>query len=260
MIAHKAQIQIHARREEIPTACDFVLKLAAEAGIDERGLYHCQLAVDEVCNNIIEHGYGGERVDQVIDVVCFQEPTAFHIEIIDDSPPFDLLKHPAPDPMAELKHRSIGGWGVYIIKKVMNEVRYEYRDKRNHLIMSKFLPDADSRSSLSVTVRDTVGKLNVVTPVGQIDSVISDQLERLFGESIEAGRKHFVVDMTGVDYISGKGLKMLVGAWKRLHDAKGDLVLAGLQPGMLEVFKSLGFDLIFTIYDTLDDAASSYKS
>ena len=259
MTAQKAQIQIHARREEIPSACDFVLALAAEAGIDEQGLYHCQLAVDEVCNNIIEHGYGGERADQVIDVACVQEPAAFLIEIMDDSPPFDLLKHPAPDPMANLKHRVPGGWGVYIIKKVMNEVRYEYRDGRNHLTMTRLLPGADNRSNASVTVTATTGKLNVFVPAGQIDSVITDQLARLLAESIDAGRKHLVLDMSRVDYISGKGLKMLVAAWKRAHDAKGDLVLAGLQPGMREVFKSLGFDLIFTIYDTLDDATTRYK-
>lgn len=260
MTAHTAQIQIRARREEISTACDFVLKLAAQAGVDEQGLYHCQLAVDEVCNNIIEHGYGGERADQMIDVVCTQEPTTFQIEIIDDSPPFDLLKHPAPDPLLELQQRATGGWGVYIIRQVMDDVRYEYRDGRNHLIMSKFLPGAESRSSLSVTVRDKVGKIEIITPVGQIDSTVSDQLERVFGQSIEAGRKHFVLDMTRVDYISGSGLKMLVAAWKRTHDVKGDLVLAGLQPGMLEVFRSLGFDLIFTIYETPDDAASRYKT
>jgi anti-anti-sigma factor len=242
MTAQKAHIQIHARREEIPTACDFVLKLAAEAGMDEKGLYHCQLAVDEVCNNIIEHGYGGERPDQVIDVACLQEPAAFLIEIVDDSPPFDLLKHPAPDPLAELKHRSPGGWGVYIVRTVMDEVRYEYRDGRNHLVSA------------------TTGKFNVVTPAGQIDSAITDQMARLLAASIDAGHKHLVLDMTRVDYISGKGLKMLVAAWKRAQDVHGDLVLAGLQPGMREVFSTLGFDLIFTIYDTLDEATMHYKS
>jgi anti-anti-sigma factor len=257
MTPQKAQIQIHARREEIPSACDFVLAQAATAGIDEQGLYHCQLAVDEVCN--IEHGYGGERADQVIDVACMQEPAAFLIEIVDDSPPFDLLKHPAPDPLMELQQRPTGGWGVYIIKKVMNAVRYEYRDGRNHLTMTKLLSNADNRSEPSVTVTATPGKFNVVAPVGQIDSAITDQLAGLLAESIEAGRKHLVLDMTRVDYISGKGLKMLVAVWKRAHDANGDLVLAGLQPGMREVFKSLGFDLIFTIYDTLDDATSGYK-
>lgn len=260
MTAQKAQIQIHARREEIPTACDFVLKLAAETGMDDKSLYHCQLVVDEACNNIIEHGYGGERADQVIDVACVQEPAAFVIEIMDDSPPFDLLKHPAPDPMLELKHRSTGGWGIYIIRKVMNDVRYEYRDGRNHLTMTKLLPGADNRSDALVTVTATTGKFNVVAPVGQIDSAITDQLARLLAESIEAGRKHLVLDMSRVDYISGKGLKMLVAAWKRAHDAKGDLVLAGLQPGMREVFSSLGFDLIFTIYDTLDEATTRYKA
>jgi anti-anti-sigma factor len=256
MTVQTAQIQIHARREEIPTACDFVLKQAASVGLDEQDLHHCQLAVDEVCNNIIEHGYGGERADQVIDLICSQEPKAFLVEIIDDSPPFDLLKHPAPDPLTDLHHRPTGGWGVYIIRKVMDNVRYEYRDGRNHLIMSKFLPYARSKPSVIATP----GKYNVVAPVGQIDSIITDQLEHLLADSIEAGRKHLVLDMTRVDYISGKGLKMLVAAWKRARDAKGDLVLVGMQPGMQEVFKSLGFDLIFTIYDTLDDVASGYKS
>jgi serine/threonine-protein kinase RsbW len=259
MTAQKAHMQIHALRAEIPNACDFVLARAADAGVDEQGLHHCRLAVDEVCNNIIEHGYGGERADQMIDVFCAQEQRRFMVEIVDDSPPFDLLKHPAPDPLTELQHRAGGGWGVHIIRKVMDEVRYEYRDGRNHLTLVKTLPASgvtDDRSSHSVTVTLTAGKLDVIAPSGQIDSANSDQLERLLGESIAAGHKHLVLDMTHVDYISGKGLKMLVGAWTRAHDAKGDLVLAGLQPGLQEVFRSLGFDLIFTIYDSLDDVTA----
>ncbi len=46
---------------KVPEACEFVVQAAESAGLDERSIYYCQMAVDEWCTNVIEHGYGEEN-------------------------------------------------------------------------------------------------------------------------------------------------------------------------------------------------------
>jgi serine/threonine-protein kinase RsbW len=264
MTIDRHQMRIRARLEEIPLACEFVREAGIRAGLDEKAVHHCQLAVDEACTNIIEHGYGGDQPDQVIEVICSYAPPAFTIEIIDSGPAYDPLQHPPPDPNAELGERRIGGWGVFFIRKFMDDVAYQRRNNRNHLLMTKYLPhgrtaNVAERSENQVTVIDVSEKVKVFVLSGRIDTAASRELEHSFAQHLNSGQRHFVLDMAAVEYISSAGLKMLVSVWKRTRDDKGDLVLAGLQPAMREVLRLLGFDLVFTIFDSADEAAARYR-
>jgi anti-anti-sigma factor len=62
------------------------------------------------------------------------------------------------------------------------------------------------------------------------------------------------MDMSGVDLISSRGLRMLVAMWKRARDLHGDIVIVALRPHLEEVMCLIGFDLVFSIYATVDDA------
>lgn len=135
----ESRLTIAGVREQIPLACEFVIDAARTAGLDERSLYHCQLAVDEVCTNVVEHGYGGNGADRTIEIVCQIEPQTFTIIIIDDSPFFNPLTRADPDPTDPLEDRKTGGWGIYFIKKIMDQVTYFNESARNHLVMVKRL-------------------------------------------------------------------------------------------------------------------------
>lgn len=126
---------------EIPAACGWVVEIAERVGLPPRDIGHCELAVDEACTNIIEHGYDNNGAGKVIDIVCLRSEHEFKIKIIDEGPPFDPLAHDEPDPLSVLDDRPEegGGWGLYFIKRVMDHVSYEYTDQRNHLIMVKRL-------------------------------------------------------------------------------------------------------------------------
>jgi anti-sigma regulatory factor (Ser/Thr protein kinase) len=123
--------------DEIPRACEFAVNAAREAGLDEESIHHCHLAVDETCTNIVEHAYDGQPGAGYIEIICQADPTHFTITIKDDGPPFDPLARPDPDPGEPLESRKTGGWGIYFIKNVMDDVRYLYDGQRNTLIMRK---------------------------------------------------------------------------------------------------------------------------
>lgn len=260
-------LRITAQIKDIATACDFVVAAAESAGLDERDAHHCQLAVDEICTNIIEHGYGMDSGERCIDIICQQFDDRFVVQILDDSFPFDPLGQAEPDPRSALESRGIGGWGVYFIKKMMDEVTYDYGQGRNRLTMVKRLK---SKAEMAQAARKSTDVTPILTsqhsqniwsimPSGRLDIPVSRRLEAVVVKELEGGHKNLILDMSKIDYIASGGLKILVSLWKRTRDQRGDLILAGLTPPVREVFMLIGFDLVFTVFRSVDEAISSHK-
>ena len=72
----------------------------------------------------------------------------------------------------------------------------------------------------------------VIAPVGRVDSVSSGELEKVVLSRIDAGARRLVLDLTGVEYISSAGLRVLLIAAKRLKEPPAALVLCGIGPGV----------------------------
>lgn len=94
-----------------------------------------QLAVEEAITNVIMHGYryrpGG------IAVTCRASHGLIEVQIEDSAPPFDPLSLPEPDLSAGLDNRRIGGLGILLIRRVMDEIVYRYEDGKNVLVLVK---------------------------------------------------------------------------------------------------------------------------
>lgn len=127
---------IPARYDRIKQACTFVVNAAQVAGLDESAVFHCQIAVDEACTNIIEHGYAGEDRGQ-IEVICRVETGKLEIELLDQSPPFDVTQVTDPELSKSIEDTNVGGLGIYFIKKMMDEVGYDHHGGTNRLTMVK---------------------------------------------------------------------------------------------------------------------------
>jgi len=104
---------------------DFVTAAAEEAGFDAREVQAVQLAVDEACSNIIEHAYGGERRGD-IECCCSIDGDALITTLTDQGAPFDLDAVPEPDLDAALEERAEGGLGVFIIRRLMDEIHHVF--------------------------------------------------------------------------------------------------------------------------------------
>jgi anti-anti-sigma factor len=262
MIVEERRLKIPGVRDRIPVACDFVAQAARRAGLDDRAIHHCQLAVDEACSNVIEHGYGDLGGDAAIDITCRFEGERFSISVVDSGPEFDPLGQADPNPTASLDEREPGGWGIYFIKKVMDEVVYRYEANRNQLTMVKYirhLPSAlaERQVAARLSVTNPVGAVWVVTLHGRLDSSLCGGLNTVVQEQLELGRRWLVIDLRDVDYVSSTGLKTLVSLWQKVRETKGDMVLASVHPRVTEVLAIIGLDLVFSIYPTARDAANS---
>lgn len=116
----------------------FIEQAAVAAGLDDDATYAIQLAVEEACDNIIEHAYG-EALDG--DIVCTCQATLEGLEVVlrDHGRPFDPTSVPPPDLASPLEERDVGGLGLHFIRKLTDEFHFE--------------PDADTGNLLRLLKR-----------------------------------------------------------------------------------------------------------
>ena len=108
---------------------------AKQAGIDERSAYRLSLAVDEIATNIITYGYGGAPSSGDVVVLASGDDHSLQVILEDTSPPFDPFSRSEPSGLdAPLEERDIGGLGVFLAMRNVDEFRYEYSDGRNRNI------------------------------------------------------------------------------------------------------------------------------
>ncbi len=125
------------RLENLEKICEFVTEHARAAGLDECDLYAVQLAVDEAATNIIEHAYGGEDLGE-IECTCEILSDGLKVTLRDHGRKFDPNDVPEPVVNANLEELKPRGLGVFFIRKMMDEVQYEFTPNNgNTLTMVK---------------------------------------------------------------------------------------------------------------------------
>ncbi len=92
---------------------------------------------------------------------------------------------------------------------------------------------------------------------GRSDAATSNMLEEKFLALVGGGEKHFAVEFSNLEYISGAGLRMLLLVARKLRSANGKIVLFALQGQVKEVFEVAGFSTIFFIYRSLEEAVNA---
>ncbi|MCR5830509.1 MAG: ATP-binding protein [Lachnospiraceae bacterium] len=95
------------------------------------------IAVEEIYVNIAHYAYGREQGEAEIIVRTFDDPKAVEIDFKDKGKYFDPLAKPDPDTTLTAEERDIGGLGILMIKKSMDDVTYKYRDGQNILTIRK---------------------------------------------------------------------------------------------------------------------------
>lgn len=104
-----------------------------------------------------------------------------------------------------------------------------------------------------------VGGVTVITLAGSIDAMTAPKITEFIQSQIAKGNIKLIADMSGVDYTSSAGLRVLLGAIKETRAQSGDLRLTGVQPDVQKVLNLSGFTNILKLFDSLDAAVASYS-
>lgn len=121
--------QISKVRNELEIFCE-------KFNISSNIIYKIKLALDEVLSNIISYAYYDNNEHEIIINIYFESPYII-IEIIDDGYYFDPLNVPTPNIDCDLDERKIGGWGIFLIRKMIDIVKYIRNNNKNILILKK---------------------------------------------------------------------------------------------------------------------------
>lgn len=123
--------------ENIETVTDFVNEQLEALSCPMKAMMQIDIAIDELFGNIAHYAYHPEVGSATVRVEVTEDPLAVIITFIDNGVPYDPLAAEDPDITLSAEERTVGGLGIYMVKKSMDEISYEYKDGQNILTIKK---------------------------------------------------------------------------------------------------------------------------
>lgn len=135
-ITPKHSISVQASTEHLADVRNFVARHAADLGFKKQDVADIRLAVDEAYTNIIKHSYKNDP-QKSVDITLGYDEDRFWVSLKDTGDAFDPSNYRKPDIERSIKKRKKGGVGVYLIRKLMDEVTYSRQGSANIIRMTK---------------------------------------------------------------------------------------------------------------------------
>ena len=131
-----AAIQVRNKVTELARLNAFLAAFWASNQLPKDAMFGLAVALEEIFANVIFHGYrdGGEHA---IHVALALRDRVVSLTVEDDGVPFNPLDAPAADDTAPLEERPIGGLGIHLVRKLMDELEYARKGNRNRLVVRK---------------------------------------------------------------------------------------------------------------------------
>ena len=125
--------RLPATMENLSSLIRFVADLLTKNGFPEQRAQEIEMAAEEVLVNIIRYAYPEESPGEVELRGRALSGDEFMLEFEDGGVPFDPTSLPPPDVNLPLSQREVGGLGFFLVRKMVNEVRYRREKNRNIL-------------------------------------------------------------------------------------------------------------------------------
>ena len=131
-----AAIQVRNNVTELARLHEFVAAFWASNQLPKDAMFDLDLALEEIVTNVIFHGYrdGGEHA---IHVGLALRDRVVALTVEDEGLPFNPLDAPAADDTAPIEERPIGGLGIHLVRKLMDEIEYAREGNRNRQVVRK---------------------------------------------------------------------------------------------------------------------------
>ena len=131
------ELTVAATTENLAAVTEFIDAQLEQADCPMKAQMQIDMAVEEIFVNIAHYAYAPDTGDATVRVELSEEPRAVRITFLDRGTPYDPLRKEDPDVTASAEERKIGGLGIYLVKKTMDDVQYLYRDGQNILTIQK---------------------------------------------------------------------------------------------------------------------------
>lgn len=130
-------IEIIADRENFYQFIFFIENYLAKIEITKEVKSNILLAAEEIIINIIYYAY--EKEKGTIAINLWHDENSIYLNFTDYGKPFNPLELQETDVSLPIDERGDGGYGILIVKKIMNSVNYEYRNGKNSITLIKYI-------------------------------------------------------------------------------------------------------------------------
>ena len=131
------ELTLDATIENIDVVTDFVNAELEALDCPMKAQTQIDVAIDELFSNIAHYAYGSEIGTATVCIEFERDPLCAVLTFLDRGKPYDPLQKQDPDVTLAVEDRPIGGLGIFIVKKTMDDISYERRDGQNILTIRK---------------------------------------------------------------------------------------------------------------------------
>ena len=138
MVSHKYSFELKNDLSELETLCQHLNKFGQTSGLSEACITDINICLDELFTNIVSYGF----VDDLEHVVRFAinlEDCVLKLNIEDDGIPFNPIEQKDPEIPADLIDVRIGGLGIHIVRKLIDNIRYKIERGKNKITLKKLI-------------------------------------------------------------------------------------------------------------------------
>ncbi len=133
------ELNVLAKVENIEKVTEFVDEQLELYDCPPKAKIQLDIAIDELFGNIAHYAYTPDEGPATVRVEVCENPLSVILTFIDNGMPYNPLNQSDPDVSLSAEERGIGGLGIYMVKKSMDEITYEYHDGQNILTVKKSL-------------------------------------------------------------------------------------------------------------------------
>ena len=131
-------LTVKSNIENVAAVTDFIAEFSEALDCPMKVQFQLNVAIDEIFSNISHYAYGDGIGDVTVSIDETPEKRGIVMIFSDSGMHYDPLEHEDPDVTLSVEKRAIGGLGLFIVKKTMDEVTYKFEDGKNILTLKKY--------------------------------------------------------------------------------------------------------------------------
>ena len=132
------KITVDALLDNLQAVVDFATEKLEARDCSMKVVMQTELVIEEIFVNIASYAYHPEIGPATFCMEFEENPNAVLMTFIDGGKPYNPLEQEAPDTTLSIEERDVGGLGIFLVKKNVDEIAYEYTDGKYILRMKKF--------------------------------------------------------------------------------------------------------------------------
>lgn len=133
------EITVDATIDNVQTITDFVDERLEEMNCPVKAQMQLNIVIDELCSNVARYAYSDKTGKVTVSVDTVDKPMKVWLTFTDEGVPYNPLAKEDPDITLSAEERKLGGLGIYMVKKMMDEFHYEYKDSKNIVTVCKVI-------------------------------------------------------------------------------------------------------------------------